>query len=773
MIRSIVTIICLYVIMPARAQQFTRQQNAFQIHTATQSFQLEFCTSSMFRVSYGAPFKEPLMVNRYDWDSVDVRVKSEGAGLELSTASLRLIISAAGHLEVYSSNGQLLSSEKSADSLGVKKVLQSDEHFFGFGERMDFLDQRGKKVQMEVGRGKEKPHIVGAYNVLQANYSPVPFFMSTKGYGIFLHTTYNSTWDMGNTESDAYSFSAAQGPLEYYFIYGPQFTGILDLYTQLTGKSPLLPKFALGLHVGTYSGGTWGHEELTSAAYVIELARRFREMGIPVDILFLDSTWRQFGKNGGKGATSFEWRETFHNPKAMFDTLYNLHYNMVGLHIRPRIDNGTRFKLLDTARELHYTYPEANNPGEFINYFDTAAVSWWWNHAAMKVAAVGARFFKTDEGSAFGALANESAKTGPVGPEAQRLHNVFPIAYAKAAYEQFGAYNQLRGLNQTREGYAGIQRFPFIFAGDWPSQWQYFGPVIKAGLNIGVSGVGYWAHCMGGFEQPADPELYVRWVQFGMLSPVALLFGMDHPGYKEPWRYGKEATDIFKQYDELRYSLLPYLYSTSYHQYKTGTPIMQALVLAYQDDVNVYNITDQYLLGENIMVCPVTEKGAATRVVYLPQGEWIDYWTGKHYDGKSYLNAICPLDKVPIFIKAGSIIPKQQVVQYVGQRVIDNVILEIYPGIGSTDLYTDDGKSLQYQQGIYSITHIDQRTENGGCRIHISAPEGKYHAPTKTFTLRVHVEKAPANGKGQYDATNQVYTIEGIDATKENTILIN
>jgi alpha-glucosidase (family GH31 glycosyl hydrolase) len=760
--------------MPARAQQYTRHQNAFQIHTAQASFQLEFCTPVMFRVSYGTPVREALMVTRYDWDSVHVQISERAGSLNLSTDSLRLVIGNDGQFSVWDNHGHQINTRQSGDTLHCKNQLQSDEHFFGFGERMDFLDQRGKKVQLEVGRGKEKPHIIGAYNVLQANYSPIPFFMSTKGYGIFLHTSYNSSWDMGNTERDAYSFSVDHGPLEYYFIYGPHFTSILDQYTQLTGKSPLLPQFALGLHVGTYSGGTWGHEELTSSAYVIELARRFRKLGIPVDILFLDSTWRLFGQNGGKGATSFEWRETFQHPKAMFDTLYSLHYNMVGLHIRPRIDNGTRFKLLDTARALHYTYPEANDPGEFINYFDTAAVSWWWNHAAMKVAAAGARFFKTDEGSAFGALANESAKTGPVGPDAQRLHNVFPVAYAKAAYEQFAAYNQLRGLNQTREGYAGIQRFPFIFAGDWPSQWQYFGPVIKAGLNIGISGVGYWAHCMGGFEQPADPELYVRWVQFGMLSPVALLFGMDHPAYKEPWRYGKEAEDIFKTYDELRYSLLPYLYSASYHQYKTGTPIMRALVLAYQDDVNVYNIDDQYLLGDNMMVCPVTEKGAATRVVYLPEGEWIDYWTGKHYKGKTYLNAICPLDKIPLFIKAGSIIPKQQVLQYVGQHVIDNLILEVYPGADSkADLYTDDGRSLRYLQGDYAITHIDLRTANGSCRIHISAPEGKFNAPTRTFTLRVHVDKAPANGKGQYDAATQVYTVKGIDASKENTIVIN
>ena len=171
---------------------------------------------------------------------------------------------------------------------------------------MDFLDRRGKKVNLNVGRGEGLPHIVGAYNVLNANYSPVPFFMSTEGYGIFFHNAYASTWDMGHSNPDYYTFNAAGGELDYYFIYGPTFTTILDGYTSITGKSPLLPKFALGLQVGTYSGGTWGHEENTSTAYVVNLVKKFRALEIPLDVLHLDSTWRIFGENGGKGATTFE-----------------------------------------------------------------------------------------------------------------------------------------------------------------------------------------------------------------------------------------------------------------------------------------------------------------------------------------------------------------------------------------------------------------------------------------------------------------------------------
>src|SRR5690606_32533333 len=242
----------------------------------------------------------------------------------------------------------------------------------------------------------------------------------------------------------------------------------LNSYTDITGKSPLLPKFALGLHVGTYSGGTWGHEEKTSTEYVVDLVKKFRDHKIPLDVLHLDSTWRIFGENGGKGATSFEWRETFKDPESMFDSLYALNLNMVGVHLRPRFDNGKKLKLLDQARKKGFVFPEENNKGEFVNFFDDKSANWWWENGVMRVAQQGAMFLKTDEGSAFGHKANESDKTGPQGKEIESLHNLFPIAYAKAPYEKFEQYNKIRGMNHTREGCAGIQRYTFIFAGDWP-----------------------------------------------------------------------------------------------------------------------------------------------------------------------------------------------------------------------------------------------------------------------------------------------------------------
>jgi len=743
----------------ASQSKVSRNGNLISIENGSDHYQLEICTPSMFRIrmigANGLEASEPLMVTRYQWNETPFTFDEKDGVLEVKTAALTAKITTNPvRLAFYTPEGELINQDDPAgnamgyihDAPSCNKQLQPGEHFFGFGERMDFIDQLGKKLTLDVGRGTARDHETGAYNLLEANYSPVPFFMSTRGYGIFLHNANPSTWDMGHTSAKNYSFGAAGGELDYYFIYGPSFKEIIRNYTLLTGTSPLLPRSAMGLHVGTYSGGTWGHEDVTSQYYVVALAKKFRELGIPIDILHLDSTWRIFGKINGKGGTSFEWRQPgFPDPKAMFDNLYALNFQMVGLHIRPRIDNGNLKNYLDIAKEKGFTYPENGNPGDFPNFFDQKSVDWWWNTCLKPLADLGCKFVKTDEGSAFGRVGNELAdKTGPQGNEIARLHNLFPIAYAKAPFLKFQEYNNMRGMEHTREGFTGIQRYPFIFAGDWPSLWQYFKPVIRAGLNIGLSGVPAWAHCMGGFEQVADPELYVRWVQFGMFSPIALLFGMEHPSYKEPWSYGAEAQAIFTQYDKLRYRLIPYLYSTYYQSYLSGSPVIQALVFNYPEDVNTYNIDDQYFFGDQMLICPVTEKGAKSRTLYLPEGNWIDYWSSEKFTGKQNIITKTPLDKLPIYVKAGAIIPMQPDMQYFGEKPVDPLTLDIYPsGNSSFKLYDDDGLSLKYQSGEFALTEIKCSETSQSVIVTISSSEGKFNVADRNYRLFVHLEKKP------------------------------
>ncbi|MCX6238022.1 MAG: DUF5110 domain-containing protein [Bacteroidia bacterium] len=755
---------------PASQTKVSHKGNFIVIDAGMDHYHLEICTPLMIRIrlagSNGFEANEPWMVNRYEWDEIPFTFSEKKNVVEIKTTSLiAKITTNPVRIAFYSPEGELINSDAlSGNPMNYNnqapscfKELQSGEHFFGFGERMDFMDQLGKKLTLDVGRGTARDHETGAYNILEANYSPVPFFMSTRGYGIFFHNASPSTWDMGQSSTKNYSFSASGGELDYYFIYGPSFKEIIHQYTSLTGTSPLLPRTAMGLHVGTYSGGTWGFEDITSQYYVVKLAKKFRELGIPADILHLDSTWRIFGKINGKGGTSFEWRQPgFPNPKAMFDSLYALNYQMVGLHIRPRIDNGNLKNYLSIAKESGFTYPENGKPGDFPNFFDQKSVDWWWDNCLKPLADMGCKFVKTDEGSAFGRVGNELVdKMGPQGKEIAKLHNLFPIAYAKAPFLKFQEYNQMRGMEHTREGFAGIQRYPFIFAGDWPSLWQYFKPVIRAGLNIGLSGVPAWANCMGGFEQVADPELFVRWVQFGMFSPVAHLFGMEHPNYKEPWNYGAEAQAIFTKYDKLRYRLIPYLYSSCYESYKTGSPIIQALVFNYPNDVNTYNIDDQYFFGENMLVCPVTEKGAKSRTLYLPEGNWIDYWSGEKYTGRQTIITKTPLEKLPIFVKAGAIIPMQPDMQYFGEKPIDPVTLDIYPsGNSSAKMYEDDGLSLNYQKGDFAQTEITCSENSGSIRVEIMAFSGKYKVADRNYTLWVHMDKKPSSVTSGANALN-------------------
>lgn len=745
--------------------------NEITFSTDYGALRLQWCTPSMFRVSLAdsagvySGDSDSLMVITHQWDDVDAEISRKDGSWIITTSEIKVNIDVADYaITVYNSEGRLISqsNQNLPQPMGYhdgepffSNRLFADEHFFGFGERMDFISQRGKLVSLNVGRGIGLPHEVGAYNILNANYSPVPFFMSNRGYGIFFHNANPSLWDMGFNSKETYHISASGGAMDYYFIYGPTFFELLKDYTSVTGTTPLLPRTAMGLHVGTYSGGTWGHEHLTHQNNAVKVAKRFREEDVPADILHLDSTWRIFGKVNGKGGTTFEWRQPgFPNPKAMFDAIYDLNYSMVGLHIRPRIDNGESNNLLDQAQKLGLTYPEDNYAGDFPNFFDSTAVNWWWENGLKPLADLGAMFVKSDEGSAFGHHSTELVdKTGPQGDEIAELHNLFPIVYAKAPFEKFQEYNAVRGMNHTREGFAGIQRYPFIFAGDWPSEWQYFKPVVRAGINIGMSGIGAWSHCMGGFEHVADPELYIRWTQFGMFSPIAMLFGMEHPNYKEPWNYGKEALDIFRKYDKLRYRLVPYIYSSFYQMYQTGAPIMRGLVMHYPEDENTYSIDDQYMFGDNMMVCPVLTKGAVTRTIYFPKGDWFDYWTGEKIEGHQYKLVVTPIEKLPIYVKSGSIIPMQPEMSYLTEKKVDPLTLHLFLGEGSFLLYEDDGKSLEYQKGIFAETEIKQSWTEDQLIISIDQPKGKFSLENSHLVLKVEPSQKPQEvkmmGKGE------------------------
>jgi len=727
---------------------FERAGNTVTIRAARAVVRLEFCTASMVRVrtTFTGEFaaNEPIMVVKYDWPTVPLTARDAGDALLLSTTRLGVRVDKsplrvafydptfarqiAGDLP--EAGGGVVRDEA---GLRIRLRLAPAEQFFGLGERMDHFGWRGKKVTLNVGRGQNPDHNLGAYRIDAANYCPVPFLISTGGYGIFVHTDRATTWDIGASAAEWYEVSADAPEMDLYFILGPSPKEMLSQYTELTGRTPLLPKPAYGINFGTYSGGTWGHEEQAGQEYVIALARRFREEDIPADVLHLDSTWRRFGKLGGRNATSFEWREpNFPDPAAMFRALRELHFSLVGLHVRPRLDNGERSSLLDEglAAGIIADTPTKN----IVNFFDAKAVDWWWRHAVLPKVEQGAGFLKTDEGSVF---------------PTPGLHNLFPIVYARAAYEGFQAHLGRRGFNLAREGYAGIQRYPYIWAGDWPSRWTFFPAVLRGGLNLALSGISAWSHNAGGFEEVASEELYQRWTAFGFFTPVAHFLGMEHPQYKEPWNYGARVLETFRRYARLRYRLIPYIYSTAYQAYAEGTPMMRPLVFEFPGDRRLDGVDDEYLFGDFLLVAPVTQEGATSRRIVLPAGVWFDYWTGRRLPAVEAINYAAPADVLPLIAKGGAILPMQPDMAYIGEKPVDPLTIEVFPYRRSSfDLYEDDGESLAYQRGAFSITRIacDDTDQQMMLRTDVRAGKptmGRVVVRPRSYEFKVHLDRPP------------------------------
>jgi alpha-glucosidase len=720
-----------------------RQGNVVTLRAERASVRLEFCAPGIVRVRarFDGPFRddERIMVARYDWPAVALRLADSPTRLDLVTdrlvvrvhkdpVRLEFLEPATGRTIAAEADGDAGGLGRDGDVVRERMRLSATEQFFGFGERMDRFAWRGHSVTLDVGRGQNPNNDLGAYRIDAANYCPVPFVMSTDGYGIFFHTSMATTWDMGESSPSRYEFRAADEEIDYYFFRGPSFRSILAAYTAVTGRTPLLPLAAYGVNFGTYSGGTWGHEDSASQQYVVDLVRRFRDEKIPIDALHLDSTWRKFGTPGGRNATSFEWRQPgFPDPAAMFAALRALHLGLTGIHVRPRLDNGDQTSLLTEAIAAGAI---ADTPSKnIVNFFDPKAVRWWWEHAVRPQVRQGATFLKTDEGSVY-----------PAGAQ----HNLFPVVYAKAAYEGFQGELGRRGFNLTREGYAGVQRYPYIWAGDWPSRWTFFAPVLRGGLNLALSGVSGWGHNAGGFEEVATEELYLRWTPFGFFNPVAHFLGMEHPQYKEPWRYGDRALDAFRRYAQLRQRLLPYIYSAAFEAYDTGVPVMRPLVLDYPGDRRVHEIDDEYFFGDALLVAPVTTAGAAGRRVFLPPGTWFDYWTGQRHAGDRFVEYAAPPDVMPLFVKGGAIIPMQPEMGYVGEKAVDPLTFDVYPSARSAAaLYEDDGTSLEYQRGAFARTRVSCVETAAAVTLNVSAPVGPFTVAPRSYEFRVHLDRAP------------------------------
>ena len=562
----------------------------------------------------------------------------------------------------------------------------------------------------------------------QANMKiAMPMLLSTKGYGIFLDTY--SPLIFNDNEYGSYLYNEATKELDYYFIYGNQMDEIVKGYRQITGKAVMLPKWAFGF--------IQSMERYESQEEIIATVRKYSELKVPLDGIVLD--WQSW-EEGLWGQKSFD-STRFPDPKGMIEKLHseNVHF-MISLwpNMVPESENHIEMKQHNATfqkSELYNPFDEKNRAiywkqtkdGLFIHGVDA-----WWCDSSEPFCPEWNTAIKPEPDQNY----MEFHSTAKIYMDEQYT-NAYPLMHAKTIYEgQREVTDQKRVVNLTRSGYTGQQKYgTILWSGDISAKWSTLQKQIAAGLNLCATGLPYWTLDIGGFfvkrghmwfwngdyedgcNDMGYRELYTRWYQLGTFLPIFRSHGTDTR--REIWNFGKNGEIFYEtisMYTKLRYRLLPYIYSLAAKVTHEDYTIMRLLAFDFIKDLNVYDIKDQYMFGEALMICPVTKPmyyGPNSRVldnikkvrsVYLPKGNvWYDFWTNESYEGGQEIVAKATIDCLPIYVKAGSIIPTVETSLSTKDSSEDNIEVMIYPGAdGEFILYQDEQDNYNYEKGKYS-----------------------------------------------------------------------
>lgn len=675
-----------------KVKSFLKRENGVELKCETNKkskvkIKIDLCKSGLIHF-HVAPFsaaqkgqkEKTNLVKKKKWNEIiKFEVDKNHNSVSLRTARLIIKVNKSPcEISIHDSGHKLIWKENVSDSnmrgqcitnpLGFNKkenkiwetmLLNPDEHFYGFGEKFTPLDKRNQRIVSwtvdALGTNTEK------------SYKNIPFFLSTRGYGIFINSTARIEYRMGTDSSISYSFIIDDCEMDFYFIYGPKFKDVLGDYTDLTGKSPVPPKWSFGL---------WMSKLAYSSRKELEaICQKLRDYDIPCDVVNLDPTWLAKRCN-------LEWDErAFPEPEKMIEHLKKKGFKL-SLWEHPHVPVNTLMFREGKEKGYFLTHEDGSvyivehlcsmlgkglSPGVIVDFTNPKAVE-WYKEKHRHLLKMGVAVFKTD----YGEYVPKDAHfyNGLTGKE---MHNIYPLLYNRAIFEVTKEING-KGLVWGRSAYAGSQCYPVNWSGDPMCNFPSMACNIKAGLGYGLSGVPFWSCDIGGFKGTPNEQLYIRWAQFGMFCSHSRCHGT-FP--REPWVFGQRALKIFKFYAKLRYKLIPYIYSYAYIAHQTGLPIMRAMVLEYQDDPNTYDKDLQYLFGENFLVAPIFDE-LSRRNIYLPKGEWVDYWNHNSYKGPLNLDYKADLNVLPLFVKADSIIPMAPEMNYIGEKPFDPLTLDIY-----------------------------------------------------------------------------------------------
>jgi alpha-glucosidase (family GH31 glycosyl hydrolase) len=641
-----------------------------------------------------------------------------------------------------------MSAEPVADVAGRRRVRASfvfsgEQHFYGLGQGGAALDRLGAVRQLwntHIGHGP-------------GSDMGVPLLVSSRGYALFFDNPGDAVVSVGRSDGGLrIVYTAETGRLVWYFLLGGDVRGVMREVTELLGRAPMPPRWALGFLQST--------RHFEDTAELRRLGHTLREKRIPCDALIYLSTYGDaLGWNRGVGHLEFQptlWAD----PAALLAEMRAQHFEIITheypvLHEQSPLfaEAEARGYLLDTGYERASPTGANYRQGQrYVDFSDPGARGWWWS-AHRDLVRLGVAGWWLDGGEGPPA---ESALHGGSGT---LLHNIYD-RYRHEAFAEGEARDRpdQRVFLLCRSGAAGMQRFgASTWSGDINNDFATLEAQIPLGLSTGVSGVPYWGTDVGGFFHPIPEtgELYARWFQLGAFSPIFRSHGWlwrEHV----PWAHGGEVEAICRRYAELRYRLLPYTYTLAWQAHTLGLPLMRPLVMSYPDDPRVWGLGHQFLWGDDLLVAPVTRAGATAWPVYLPVGAWYDFWTGARHEGPGGITVEAPLDRLPLFVRAGAIVPMGPVVQHTSERSLDDITVLIYPaGASRFELYEDDGRTNDYRRGHHALTPLECATGPEGVTVSIGAADGDRSVipAGRRYLLRVRLDQAPravaVTGRGE------------------------
>jgi alpha-glucosidase len=597
------------------------------------------------------------------------------------------------------------SYELGGNIVKMSKSSKDGECFYGLGDKATQLNLKGKRIENfatdQYAFQKEQEPL----------YKVVPFYVglnNQQSYGVFFDNTFRTFFDFCHERRNVSSFWAEGGEMNYYFIYGPKMQDVVTSYTDLTGKPELPPLWALGYHQCKWS--------YYPESKVKEITSKFRELKIPCDAIYLDIDYMD-------GFRCFTWnKDYFPDPKRMVAELAEDGFKTIVI-IDPGIKIDKEYAVYKEGLEKDYFCKRADGPyikgkvwpGEcnFPDYTNPEVREWWAGLFKELISDIGVKGVWNDMNEP--AVMEVPNKTFPMdvrhdydgNPCSHRkAHNIYGTQMARATYhgvKRF-AYPK-RPFVITRSAYSGAQRYTSSWTGDNVATWEHLWIANIQVQRMCLSGMGFTGSDIGGFAEQPSGELYARWIQLGVFHPFCRTHSSGHHGNQEPWAFDEEVIDIARKFISLRYQLLPYLYTMFYQYIEEGIPMLKPLVYYDQDDVQTHYRNDEFVFGNQMLVCPILEPNALGRRMYIPKGQWYNYWTKELVTGGKEIWVDTKYDELPVFVKAGAIIPKYPVQQYVGELEFDELELDVYYYLGKEKslVYEDAQDGYDYKKGRYSL----------------------------------------------------------------------